>query len=508
MNKRYCLQRSAETGAKPQNAQKNTSETLHAHDNLLNALINLAHATTGSSEDIDMLIDGLVIRELTLGVMSKEACMHSARIWHRYSADYTPQTYAAQVYKGDSDEIALRLLFLSGVQNLAILATEAREFGLRRALVDKWFQIGLVEVCNTRPIFEWFALLNDLSKAHLTCMAMVDSGRAHAFGSPIPQQVSLRIEPGPFIVVCGRGLRDLQDILEQSSGLGINVYTHGEMFMAHSYPKLRSYPHLRGHIGATWHDNPEDYANFPAVILHTTSASSVASSKYCNRVYSSTEVGYKGMVHIPISEDNTKDFTALITHALVLRGFEKAMQCFDAHGCRSRTLCVGNQALYEQAEAFYSGLKKGSVTEFHLLGGEGCCLGQRQYADFVQQSSSDSVLLTKGCSKDRLKDIQLKANPLFPRVLSIGALGNSYRVVQFLVALSEVMSCDIKEIPINLVVHWLDKSAVAMFLTLMALGMNVISLPPHAPAFLSEAAGRAFTEFFGVRAHGSGMRYE
>ena len=469
------------------------------HDQLLHALIHFAHMSSMRSADIDVLIKGLALREHTRNTSSEQARLFGEQLLEMCGNDTRRSFYAAQVYKGNSDIIALRLLFLQGLQSMAVLAAEASGYGFRRASVDNWFRKGLVSLCESRSIDEWFALMKDLSRAHIACMAMVDSARAHAFGQPKPQQVSLKIESGPFIVVCGHGMQDLNDVLEQSQGLGVHVYTHGEMIMAHSYPALQAYPHLRGHIGASWHDCLEDYAHIPAVVLHTSAVSTRIAIDNPKRLYSSADIGNEGMKPVGTTEGLGKDFTALITHAMVLKGYTEEERHYDAHGCRSHTISTGHQALYEQAEALCAGLHKGSVSHYYVLAGDIEGLVQSQYAHFMQQSSLDSSFLTLGCCKDRFRDMHLETNHAFPRLLSIGACGSVYRVVQLLVALSEVMSCSMKDVPISLVVNWSDESAVAMFLTLAALGMNVVTLPHQGPAFLSEEAGRIMAKHFGLQ---------
>ncbi|MEW6601821.1 MAG: hydroxylamine reductase, partial [Nitrospirota bacterium] len=290
-----------------------------------------------------------------------------------------------------------------------------------------------------------------------------------------PTEVPLGAKKGKAILVSGHDLYDLEDILKQTEGRGINIYTHGEMLPTHGYPALKKYPHFYGHYGTAWQNQHKEFAEFPGAIIMTTNCLQKPHDCYRDNVFTCGLVGWPGITHI----DN-HDFTPAIERALTLPGFKD-----DAAG---KTVMTGfaRNAVMSVADKVIDGVKSGAIRHFFLVGGcDGAKAGRNYYTEFVEKVPKDCVVLTLACGKFRFFDKDLGDIGGIPRLLDIGQCNDAYSAIQIAVALSKAFGVGVNELPLSMVLSWYEQKAVAILLTLLYLGIKDIRLGPTLPSFLT-----------------------
>ena len=321
-----------------------------------------------------------------------------------------------------------------------------------------------------------------VGEVNLRCMALLDEANTGAYGHPVPTAVPLTVEKGPFIVITGHDLKDLQLLLEQTEGKGVSVYTHGEMLPAHAYPMLGRYPHLKGNFGTAWQNQQREFADLPAPILFTTNCLMPPRDSYADRVFTTGVVSYPGMVHI--GED--KDFSPVIERALELGGFDADRTFAGINGGTSVTTGFGHNAVLSAADAVIGAIRDGNLKHIFLVGGcDGARGGRNYYTEFVKQTPADTAVLTLACGKYRFNDLDLGTVGGLPRIMDMGQCNDAYSAVRVAMALAEAFGCGVGELPLTLVLSWYEQKAVCILLTLLHLGFRNIYLGPTLPAFLS-----------------------
>jgi hydroxylamine reductase len=323
---------------------------------------------------------------------------------------------------------------------------------------------------------------------NLKAMELLDAANTGAYGHPTPTPV--RIEPikGKAIVVSGHDLKDLEELLKQSVGKGINVYTHGEMLPAHGYPGLRKYRHLVGNFGGAWQEQIKEFEKFPGAILMTTNCLQRPKDSYKARLFTSGVVGWPGCVHI-----TNRDFTPVINAALAAPGF--------AENGPHRTIMVGfaRNAILGVADKVVAAVKSGAIKRFFLIGGcDGAKPGRNYFTEFAQAVPRNSVILTLACGKFRFNKIDFGNIGGIPRLLDVGQCNDAYSAVQVAVALSKAFHTDINKLPLSFIVSWYEQKAVAILLTLLHLGIRNIRLGPSLPAFITPPVLKVLHEKFNV----------
>ena len=313
-------------------------------------------------------------------------------------------------------------------------------------------------------------------------MELLDKANTETYGNPVPTEVSLTVEKGPFIVISGHDLFDLKQLLEQTKDKGINIYTHGEMLPAHGYPELKKHPHLKGNFGTAWQNQQKEFASIPAPVLFTTNCLMPPKTSYADRVFTTEAVSYPGLVHI----GPEKDFSPVIQKALELGGYPTAMQFTGINGGRTVTTGFGRHAVLSNADKVVEAVKRGAVRHFFLVGGcDGAKPGRSYYTEFVKQTPPDSIVLTLACGKYRFNDLDLGTVAGLPRLMDMGQCNDAYSAIQVAVALAETFSCGVNDLPLSMVLSWYEQKAVCILLTLLHLGIQNIRLGPTLPAFLS-----------------------
>ncbi len=390
------------------------------------------------------------------------------------------------------DIIGLRALVLYGAKGVCAYAFHAlmldQESDEVYAGIDAAMDFLASEPSDVGALVEQALGLGELN---LKVMEMLDAGNTGKFGAPEPSQARVTPVAGKAILVSGHDMADLAALLEQTEGTGVNVYTHGEMLPAHSYPGLKKYKHLAGNFGGAWQDQQTDFANFPGPILMTSNCLIEPQPAYRSRIFTTGPVGWPGLKHF---EDHS-DFSTLVQAA-------KALPGFDADGPEETiTIGFGRDAVLGVAETVIDAVKAGAIKHFFLVGGcDGAATGRNYYSDFVSQTPADTVVLTLGCAKYRFNDQDLGDIGGVPRLLDMGQCNDSYSAIQVASALAGAFECGVNDLPLSLIVSWFEQKAAAVLLTLLHLGIKDIRLGPSLPGFITPAVLDKLVEAFDIKA--------
>ncbi len=386
------------------------------------------------------------------------------------------------LWNADEDIRSLKSLILFGLRGMAAYAYHAMVLGYTDDAVNAFFYEGLRAVGDTLSMEQLLPVVLKVGEINLKCMALLDQANTETYGNPEPTSVPLTVEKGPFIVITGHDLKDLELLLQQTEGKGINIYTNGEMLPAHAYPKLKAYPHLRGNFGTAWHNQQKEFADIPAPILFTTNCLMPPKASYADRVFITEVVSYPGVTHI--GED--KDFTPVIEKALALGGYVEDTTFTGINGGSAVTTGFGHNAVLSVADKVIDAVKGGSLRHIFLVGGcDGMRTGRSYYTDFVKQTPADTAILTLACGKYRFNDLDLGTIGGLPRIMDMGQCNDAYSAIKVAVALADAFGCGVNDLPLTLVLSWYEQKAVCILLTLLHLGLKDIYLGPTLPAFLS-----------------------
>lgn len=415
------------------------------------------------------------------------------------AADY-PAYDMGLVWNADEDVRSLKSLLLFGLRGMAAYAYHAAMLGARSQTVDDFFFRALYGLSATDDRQALLDLVLECGRVNLECMAMLDEANTSTYGDPVPTTVDLAVEPGPFIVVTGHDLRDLEQILEQTDGRGVNVYTHGEMLPAHAYPRLKEHPQLKGNFGTAWQNQQREFRDIPAPIVWTTNCLMPPKDSYADRVFTTEVVAYPGCTHIDADGGGRKDFTPVIERAVELGGYPERHGMTGVNGGTQVTCGFGRKTVLDNAGAIVQAVKDGAIGHFFLVGGcDGAKPGRNYYTRFVEQTPADSVVLTLACGKYRFNDLDLGEVAGLPRILDMGQCNDAYGAIQVALALAEAFGCSVNELPLSFVLSWYEQKAVCVLLTLLALGVEDIYLGPDLPAFVSPNVLGILQERFGIR---------
>ena len=400
-----------------------------------------------------------------------------------------------QLWDADEDIRSLKSLILFGIRGMAAYACHARVLGRTSRDVDDFFLKALGVIGEEAGMDELLPVVMETGKVNLACMALLDEANTTTYGTPAPTTVSLTLEKGPFIVVTGHDLKDLELLLQQSEGKGVNIYTHGEMLPAHAYPLLKKYSHLKGNFGTAWQNQQKEFDNLPGPILFTTNCLMPPRDSYKDRVFTTEVVSYPGVVHI----GNDKDFTPVIEKALALGGYDDDQHFTGINGGTTVTTGFGHGAVLSVADNIVDAVKTGAIRHFFLVGGcDGARPGRNYYTEFVKRTPADTVVLTLACGKYRFNDLDLGTIGGLPRLMDMGQCNDAYSAIKVTVALSEAFGCGVNDLPLTLVLSWYEQKAVAILLTLLYLGIKNIYLGPTLPAFVSQNVLTFLAERYGI----------
>lgn len=478
------------------------SDTAALQDNLTGGLIGLARAAKGSDELSDniykTIIEGL-FTTLTNVSFDNESIQNQIDLVkaekEKLSGGNGEDYPMNNLWEGDADVRSLKSLILFGIRGMAAYAYHALMLGYTDRDVNEFFCEALCKIGNEDSTDDLLPTVMKVGEVNLKCMALLDEANTKTYGAPEPTTVSMKVEKGPFIVVTGHDLKDLQLLLEQTQGKGINVYTHGEMLPAHAYPKLKKYSHLKGNYGTAWQNQKKEFDSLPGPILFTTNCLMPPKESYADRVFTTETVAFPGAVHI----DERKDFTPVIEKALELGGFAEDKEFFGINGGKEMTTGFGHSAILSHAKTIVKAVKAGDVKHFFLVAGcDGAKPGRNYYTEFVKLTPKDSIVLTLACGKFRFNDLDLGEIGGLPRLMDMGQCNDAYGAIQVAAALAEAFGCSVNELPLSFVLSWYEQKAVCILLTLLHLGIKNIRLGPSLPAFLSPNILNFLVDNFGI----------
>jgi hydroxylamine reductase len=387
------------------------------------------------------------------------------------------------------DVQSLHQILTYGVKGLAAYAYHAAILGKKDDEIFDFVYRALASTRNpTLSAEELVGLVLECGRINLRAMELLDAANTETYGHPVPTKVPLGVRKGKAILVSGHDLKDLEEILKQTVGKGIYVYTHGEMLPAHGYPRLKKFRHFHGHYGTAWQNQQKEFAAFPGAILMTTNCIQKPLENYRESIFTSGPVEWPGVTHI-----DGPDFSPVIEKALEMPGFSE-----DRDG-KCVTVGFARNAVLSVADKVVDAVKKGHIRHFFLVGGcDGAKPGRSYYTEFVEKAPKDTLVLTLACGKFRFFDKDLGEIDGIPRLLDIGQCNDAYSAVKIAQALSETFKVGVNDLPLSLILSWYEQKAVAILLSLLYLGVRNIRLGPSLPAFITPNVLKVLVEKFNI----------
>jgi len=420
-------------------------------------------------------LDGPAIMDVVEGLAAQQAQGEGAGILER-------QRRVGQTLSG------LHELVLYGLKGAVAYADHALILGKSDEQVFAFVHEALDFLTRDHGVDEYLAMALRVGEMNLKVMELLDAANTDAYGHPEPTQVRITPREGKAILVSGHDLKDLQSLLEQTAGKGIDVYTHGEMLPAHSYPGLKKHPHLAGNYGGAWQDQAREFSEFPGAILMTTNCIQMPKPDYEKRIFTTGLVGWPGVRHV-----KNGDFGAVIEAALAAPGFASDQPA------KHITVGFGRQAVLNVAPQVIDAVKAKAIRHFFLIGGcDGARPGRDYYTTFAESVPKDCVVLTLACGKYRFNKLDFGDIGGIPRLLDMGQCNDAYSAIQVAVALAKAFDTDVNSLPLSLVLSWYEQKAVAILLTLLHLGIKNIRLGPTLPAFVTPDVLAVLVKSFGI----------
>jgi hydroxylamine reductase len=388
------------------------------------------------------------------------------------------------------DLAGLQELLTYGLKGVAAYADHAHILGKDSDKVFAFLQEALCYLADPKPTVDaLFTLCMRCGEANLAVMELLDAANTGTYGNPVPTPVRITPVKGKAILVSGHDLKDLAALLEQTKGLGINIYTHGEMLPAHAYPELKKHPHLAGNYGGAWQDQAKEFDAFPGAILMTTNCIQKPRDGYRARIFTSGLVGWPGVFHI-----QDRNFQPLIKAAQAAPGFTAD------EPEKSILVGFGHNAILGVADKVIDAVKAGQIKRFFLIGGcDGAKSGRNYYTDFAEAVPKDCVILTLACGKYRFNKLDFGAIGGIPRLLDCGQCNDAYSAIKVAGALAQAFNCGVNDLPLSLILSWYEQKACAILLTLLHLGIKNIRLGPSLPAFVTPTVLDVLVDKFNIK---------
>jgi hydroxylamine reductase len=391
----------------------------------------------------------------------------------------------------DENIQSLQDILLYGLKGIAAYAFHARELGAKNEEVDGFMHEALFKTVTNVDfdLNDYIDIVLKCGKMNLLTMEMLDRAHTQRFGNPVPTQVDTGTKAGPGILVTGHDLLDLHELLKQTEGTGINIYTHSEMLPAHGYPELKKFKHLAGNYGGAWQEQKKEFSQFSGALLATTNCVLIPpENTYLDRLFTVGITGVAGATHI-----KGRDFKPLI---------EKAMNLPPLPEAPDKKIVTGfhHTAILGLADKIVGLVKAGKIKRFFLIGGcDGAKPGRNYYTELAERVPKDCVILTLACGKYRFNKLDFGSIEGVPRLIDIGQCNNAYSAIQVAVALSKAFNCSVNDLPLSIVLSWFEQKAVAILLTLLYLGIKGIRVGPTPPAFITPAVFKVLQEKFDLK---------
>lgn len=389
-----------------------------------------------------------------------------------------------------ADVAGLQELLMYGLKGTAAYVVHARILGYEDPEIYGFFLKALSALyCERSSAEELLQLCLECGAVNLNVMKLLDKAHTETYGDPVPTKVRVTAIKGKAILISGHDLKDLHELLKQTEGKGINVYTHGEMLPAHGYPELKKYQHLVGNYGGAWQDQMNEFDAFPGAILMTTNCIQKPKSSYQNRIFTSGLVAWPGVNHI-----ENHDYAPVIAAALSAPGFEADQQEQEI------LVGFGHKSVLGAADQIIEKVKTGAIKHFFLIGGcDGAKSGRNYYTDFAKAVPTDCMIMTLACGKYRFNKLDFGTIDGLPRLLDLGQCNDAYSAIKIAVALAEAFNCNVNELPLSLVLSWYEQKAVCILLTLLHLGIKHIKLGPSLPAAITPATLKLLVDNYDIQ---------
>ncbi|OXT08879.1 hydroxylamine reductase [Thermoanaerobacterium thermosaccharolyticum] len=421
--------------------------------------------------------------------------LHDAATWSADESEFDEKALSVGVLATENEDIrSLRELITYGIKGMAAYAFHAANLGFKDPNISEFIEKALVATLDdSLSANDYVSLALEAGKYGVDVMALLDKANTSTYGNPEITKVNIGVRNNPGILISGHDLKDLEELLEQTEGTGVDVYTHGEMLPAHYYPAFKKYSHFAGNYGNAWWQQDKEFESFNGPILMTTNCLTPPKDSYKDRLYTTGVVGFEGVKHIDAGPDGKKDFTEIIEHA---------KRCKPPVEIESGEIVGGfahNQVL-ALADKVVDAVKTGAIKRFFVMAGcDGRMKSREYYTEFAKELPKDTVILTAGCAKYRYNKLNLGDINGIPRVLDAGQCNDSYSLAVIALKLKEVFGLeDINELPISFNIAWYEQKAVIVLLALLYLGVKNIHLGPTLPAFLSPNVAKVLVENFGI----------
>lgn len=388
-----------------------------------------------------------------------------------------------------ADIVGMQELILYGLKGTAAYVDHAIALNYEIEEVYSFFHEALALLATQKhPLNDLLNMALKVGEINLKVMELLDKAHNETFGAPVPTPVRITPVKGKAILVSGHDLKDLEELLKQTDGKGINIYTHGEMLPAHGYPKLKQYKHLVGNYGGAWQDQEKEFDQFPGAILMTTNCIQKPKGTYIDRIYTCGLVQWPNVEHI-----GDRNFAPVIAKALEQPGFTEDGE--------EKTILTGfgHNAVLGVADKVIEAVKEGKIKHFFLIGGcDGAKSGRNYYTEFATKAPEDTIILTLACGKYRFNKLEFGNIGGIPRLLDVGQCNDAYSAIKIAVALSEAFNTDVNSLPLSLILSWYEQKAVAILLTLLHLGIKNIRIGPSLPSFIEPNVLRILIDNFNL----------
>jgi len=398
------------------------------------------------------------------------------------------EQFGIESLHADKDIRSVIEILIYGLKGMAAYMDHARILGKTDEEVTAFVEEALAATIDENlGLMDYVDLAMECGKHNLTVMGLLNEGHVEHYGHPVPTPVNTGTRAGKGILVSGHDLRMLEELLKQTEGKGINVYTHGEMLPAHGYPGLKKYPHLAGNYGGAWQDQAKELPEFSGAIIFNTNCIQRPAESYSDRLFTWGCVAWPGVKHI-----DGWDFSTVI---------DKALACPDLPEAPGKEILVGfgHNAVLGVADKVIEAVKAGAVRHFFLIGGcDGAKPGRNYYTEFAEKVPEDCVILTLACGKYRFNKLDFGDIGGIPRLLDVGQCNDAYSAIQIAVALANAFECGVNDLPLSMILSWYEQKAVVILLTLLHLGIRNIKLGPTLPAFITPNVLNYLVENFNI----------
>ncbi|MBZ9636435.1 hydroxylamine reductase [Clostridium sp. FP1] len=468
--------------------------------------MTITNANFDKTRFIETITKALELREVMKSELLNaggiiEGKMPEYATWTGNTSEFESKSMNVGVLKTENEDVrSLRELVIYGIKGIAAYTEHGYNLGYENNDIYAYMQKGLAQTTNdSLSVDELVALVLECGKYGVDAMALLDEANTTTYGNPEISKVNIGVRNNPAILISGHDLKDMEELLKQTEGSGVDVYTHSEMLPANYYPAFKKYSNLVGNYGNAWWKQDSEFESFNGPILMTTNCITPPKNSYKDRVYTTGAAGFDGMKHIPDREDgNAKDFSAIIEHA------KKCSAPIEIERGEIVGGFAHNQVL-ALADKVVDAVKTGAIKRFFVMAGcDGRMKGREYYTEFAKELPNDTVILTAGCAKYRYNKLELGDIGGIPRVLDAGQCNDSYSLVVIAMKLQEVFGLDdINELPITYNIAWYEQKAVIVLLALLHLGVKNIHLGPTLPAFLSPNVVNVLVENFGIAGIGT-----